>query len=66
MGKVADCTQWARDILIRQLSTNADYAKSDTQGKLFKNVFFEWNDGGHFHEIPQRFAKAIVWWTKNE
>ena len=50
MGKVADCTQQARDILIRQID----------------NIFFEWNDGGHFHEIPERFAKAIVWWVKNE
>lgn len=50
MGKVADCTERAREILIRQLSAG--------------NVYFEWNDGGHFHEIPQRFAKAIAWWAK--
>lgn len=49
MGQVADCTVCARDILIRQI----------------ENVFFEWNDGGHFHEIPKRFAKAIAWWAKN-
>lgn len=50
MGRVAECTEWARDILIRQLT----------------NVCFEWNDGGHFHEIPERFAKAIAWWVKNK
>lgn len=25
-------------------------------------VFFEWNEGGHFHDIEGRFAKAIGWW----
>ena len=65
MGRVADCTERARDILIRQLSVNADGTQSDTQCRLFENVFFEWNDGGHFHEIPKRFAKAIAWWAKN-
>lgn len=64
MGQVADCTERARAILMRQLSTNADEAQSDTQGKLFENVCLEWNDGGHFHEIPQRFAKAIAWLSK--
>ena len=33
---------------------------------LMPNVFFEWNEGGHFHEIPKRFAKAIAWWAKDE
>lgn len=64
MGQVADCTERARAILVRQLSTNADEAQSDTQGKLFENVCLEWNDGGHFHEIPKRFAKAIAWLAK--
>ena len=50
MGQVADCTERARDILIRQID----------------NIFFEWNDGGHFHEISKRFAKAIAWWVKNK
>lgn len=64
MGKVADCTERAKEILIRQLSTNADDTQSGTQGRLFENVRLEWNDGGHFHEIPERFAKAIAWWAK--
>lgn len=50
MGKVADCTERAREILVQQI----------------ENVFFEWNDGGHFHEIPKRFAKAIAWCIINE
>ena len=63
MGKVADCTERAREILIRQLSANIDNAQNGTQGRSFENIFFEWNDGGHFHEIPKRFAKAIAWWV---
>ena len=62
MGRVADCTEQVREILMRQLSVN----DSDVQDRLFENVFFEWNDGGHFHEIPERFAKAIAWWAKNK
>lgn len=50
MNRVADCTERARDILIRKTGSN--------------NVFFEWNDGGHFHGIPKRFARAIVWWDR--
>ena len=46
MGRVTECTEKAIDILRRQSS----------------KVFFEWNEGGHFHDIEARFAKAIVWW----
>lgn len=49
MGRVADCTERAREILAREL----------------ENIYFEWNDGGHFHEIPKRFAKAVAWWALN-
>lgn len=52
MGKVADCTDRAREILARQT-------------ELADNIYFEWNDGGHFHDIPKRFAKAIAWWLKH-
>lgn len=45
MGKVADCTKRAEELLARQFDT-----------------FFEWNEGGHFHEIEKRFVKAIKWW----
>ena len=58
MGKVADCTERAREILMHQLNANG---QSDNNAP---NVYFEWNDGGHFHEIPKRFAKAIAWWTR--
>lgn len=64
MGQVADCTERVREILMRQLSANADDAQSGTRGRLFENVCLEWNAGGHFHEIPKRFAKAIAWLAK--
>ena len=28
------------------------------------DVSFEWNDGGHFHEIEQRFVRAFAWWVE--
>ncbi|MBD5505724.1 MAG: alpha/beta hydrolase [Lachnospiraceae bacterium] len=46
MCKVAECTERAKDILTKQAEA----------------VCFEWNEGGHFHDIPKRFAKAVVWW----
>ncbi len=29
-----------------------------------ENVCFEWNNGGHFYEIPQRLGRAITWMCK--
>ena len=29
-----------------------------------ENVCFEWNNGGHFYEIPQRISRAITWMCK--
>lgn len=52
MSKVAECTERARDILVSQL--DAQNGQSEAQ-----NVCFEWNEGGHFHDIPGRFVKAI-------
>lgn len=49
MAKVAECTQQAKEILAAQLKNQ---------------VHFEWNEGGHFHDIEGRFAKAILWWTE--
>lgn len=46
MCKVAECTERAKDILTKQAEA----------------VCFEWNEGGHFHDIPKRFAKAVIWW----
>lgn len=49
MSRVAECTERAKDILTKQLT---------------QTVCFEWNEGGHFDNIPKRFAKAVVWWMK--
>lgn len=54
MGRVAECTARAEQILTAQLG------QADSAGR----VYFEWNEGGHFHDIEGRFAKAVVWWTK--
>lgn len=47
MGRVAECTERAMEILRGQSN----------------KVFFEWNEGGHFHDIEARFVKAIAWWV---
>lgn len=31
-----------------------------------RNVFFELNDGGHFHKVPERIAKGINWLENKE
>lgn len=49
MQRVAECTEKAIEIL-------------SSDGRNSNEVFFEWNEGGHFHDIEARFAKAIVWW----
>lgn len=37
---------------------------TERAAKILSNqVYFEWNEGGHFHDIAGRFAKAIKWWT---
>lgn len=51
MAKVAACTERAQELLLRQI----DGAASEDR------VCLEWNDGGHFHEIPRRFARALAW-----
>ena len=52
MGRVAVCTEKAVEIL-RKGMDNAEC------------VCFAWNEGGHFHDIEGRFAKAIVWWAES-
>lgn len=47
MAKVGDCTERATEILKSRFGE--------------KQVFFEWNEGGHFTDISKRLAKAIVW-----
>lgn len=59
MGKVAECTQKAKDILTEQLA-GPDEAGEHRNGT--ETVCLEWNEGGHFHETAKRFARAILWW----
>ena len=49
MSRVADCTQRAAAVLKDQAAS----------------VYFEWNKGGHFQDIPERFAKAVKWWQQD-
>ncbi|MDP4092326.1 MAG: alpha/beta hydrolase-fold protein [Bacillota bacterium] len=48
LAKVGACTRKASEILARQLKDR-------------ENIILEWNDGGHFSEIDQRYKKAILW-----
>ena len=47
MKTVGDCTRKAYDILSEHLNNK-------------ENVTIEWNNGGHFTEIPERFVKALL------
>lgn len=58
MGKVAECTGRAIEILNRQTGVQDRQADS----KCMAGVYFEWNDGGHFHEVERRFVRAVAWW----
>lgn len=70
MAKVAECTERAGEILTGQLERSGGYddANEGSFSKARKGngevVYFEWNEGGHFHDIEGRFVKAIMWWTK--
>lgn len=60
MGQVAACTERAAEILRGQLegkSIPADGFGEPQRGA----VYFEWNEGGHFHDMEGRFAKAFAW-----
>lgn len=48
MSKVGDCTRKAAGILAKQLTHPED-------------IILEWNDGGHFANIPERFGRALMW-----
>ncbi|MBV7273452.1 alpha/beta hydrolase [Clostridium sp. PL3] len=48
IAKVGNCTQKTFDILSKQLVST-------------ENIILEWNNGGHFTEISQRFSKALLW-----
>lgn len=72
MEKVAECTQRAREILAGQLERPDRYDGVDKESCVKagadnrERVCFEWNEGGHFHDIEGRFAKAIVWWMESD
>lgn len=60
MGQVAACTERAAEILRGQLENTEGFA--DGMEKQQKDVvYFEWNEGGHFHDMEGRFAKAFAW-----
>lgn len=48
MARVGECTREAVQMLERQLESK-------------ENLMLEWNDGGHFTEVTERFAKALLW-----
>lgn len=52
MAKVGNCTRRAALILENQLEHK-------------ENLTLEWNDGGHFTQISERFKKALLWLMKN-
>lgn len=47
MASVGRCTEETFEILKNQLQS--------------ENVILQWNNGGHFAEIPERFQKALTW-----
>jgi predicted alpha/beta superfamily hydrolase len=53
MAAVGSCTEKAAEILGEQLGDAS-------------RLRFEWNDGGHFYEIPQRFRRALLWLMRME
>ncbi len=46
MGKIGGCTRAAQELLSAQLN---------------RQVPLIWNDGGHYHQIPQRKEQALCW-----
>ncbi len=48
MGRVGECTVKASALLKDQLPDE-------------DSLKLEWNDGGHFTEIPRRFCRALLW-----
>ncbi len=70
MGRVAECSQRVREILDGQLGRSGEFDEAGDRSILRADrdngdfVYFTWNEGGHFHDIEGRFAKAILWWMK--
>ncbi len=76
MCRVAECTERAKNTLAEQLrlsechcGTAAEQTdRTDCADSARENpddICFEWNEGGHFHEIPKRFARAVLWWQSH-
>ncbi|WP_410506270.1 alpha/beta hydrolase [Haloimpatiens sp. FM7315] len=51
---------------IRSVSTCTNETLSILQHKLISenNITLEWNEGGHFKDVEERFEKAILWLMK--
>lgn len=60
MGRVAECTERAAEILRGQLKTIN--GRADGPEERAGAVYFEWNEGGHFHDMEGRFVKAVIWY----
>lgn len=52
IATVGHCTRKALNILKAQLKSK-------------ESLVLEWNEGGHFSEIPERFKKALLWVGNN-
>lgn len=51
----------ARSRLMGAVAENTEYTRAALSAALgAENVTFEWNDGGHFHQIPRRVARALA------
>lgn len=61
MGRVAECTERAKGILEKQLEGPGSFGDDGNR----ERVYFEWNEGGHFHDMEGRFAKAVIWWAES-
>lgn len=64
MAKVEECTVRAAELLTRQLG-GADGTVAVEERIRKESIRLEWNEGGHFHEVAKRFAKAILWWENS-
>ena len=51
-----------RSALMQSNKTCSEYTESLLKNRLGESsVLFEWNNGNHFFEIPQRITKALIW-----
>ena len=57
MAKVDDCTKKTVALFKEQLAT---------LGQNAGDVFFEYNDGGHMSNVPERTARALSYLLKKE